>query len=111
MKAPKIQEHASTHEVRAEQHQRKQKHIHRVRKVPGLSLWEINLKDLTICRATLVPQPVTKVMKGGLQVSSTNHVLQVREGCQYVQALNCKNAVRKWQSHTGLMYALKEVKA
>lgn len=111
MKAPKLQEHASAHEVRAEQHQRKRKHIHRARKVPGLTLWEIDLKKLTICRATLVPEVVTKVMKGGLKISSTNHVLKVRENCQYVQSLNCKNAVRKWQNHTGLMYDLKEVKA
>lgn len=110
MKAPETGGNLHAYEISAEQHQRKHKFVDRQRKVPGLSLWEINLQELTIRRAVLKPTVVTRTTKSGLLVTNTNHVVQINEGCQYVQALNKKNAVRKWQKHHGVTIELREVK-
>jgi|GEM_PF-5692715 len=96
-------------EIQAQQQQRKHKHVHRLRKVPGLCIWEVNLEELTICRARMITSLEIIPTKSGLVERSTHRVDMV-SGRVYIQCLNVKNAIRKFQKQYGSEYQLQEVK-
>jgi hypothetical protein len=84
-------------EIQAEQQQRKEiKLIGSQRKIGGLTLWEFNFKD-----KTLSPAEYSKVNYELKSLSSVDqdmivkHRVITKEHCQYFQALNRKNALKK----------------
>lgn len=63
-----------------------------VQMVPGLPLWEFNMKTLEIRKAEYKSENLT--YHGGVK-----RELVVDPDCAYIQALNYKNALRKFKKH------------
>jgi hypothetical protein len=84
-------------EVRSEQEQKKvQQLIRQQRRIPGLTLFEFNTKDSSIRPASFEKINVE------LKPQATTHALiqhrkvLIKSSCVYIQALNEKNARRKF---------------
>jgi hypothetical protein len=67
-------------------------HIGTVKKIKGLTMFELNIKDMTL-QPAIYKETVVVVPKDGK--SKIVNKLIVNEGCYYVQALNKKNAYKK----------------
>ena len=85
-------------EIQAEQEKKKEfKLIGQQRVIPGLTLWEYNRKNQTLCKATFKKQDVvlTTLDPTVINSTSTSHRVEVNDDCIYLQALSMKSAVKK----------------
>jgi hypothetical protein len=83
-------------EIVIEQQQRKEvKLIAQHRKIPGLTVWEFNVKTLELIPATFKNEDVTiRSFKKSHDIIKHNKV-DIKPDCIYFQALNEKSARRK----------------
>jgi hypothetical protein len=84
-------------EITAEKEQRKEiKLIGQQRRIPGLTLWEFNLKRLSLAKAQFKKEDVEiKSLALTPEALTKRSKVIVNEHCIYFQALNHTNAV-KW---------------
>lgn len=83
--------------IHAEQQQKKEiKLIDKQRKIRGLTLWEFNSTEKTLCPAEYKKVNYElKSLSSQDQELVINHKVIVKESCIYFQALNRKNAEKK----------------
>lgn len=61
---------------------------------PGTHIWEFDLQSLRLRKADM---EVSADLKGNIK-----RRIDMKPGCFYIQALNVKNALRKFQKQTGI---------
>jgi hypothetical protein len=79
-------------EIQAEQQQKKEtQFLGSERKIPGLTLWELNTETMEVKKAEFTK---TNASLGSLNADDLEirHTVHVKPGCTYLQALNEKNA-------------------
>jgi hypothetical protein len=89
-------------EIQIEQQQKKEiKLLGSQRKIPGLTLWEYNLKSKELKEASFSKVDVELKSLSANPIDLVDrHKVVINEGCVYFQSLNRKNAEKKISKRT-----------
>lgn len=84
-------------EIVVEKQQRKEiKLLGSQRKIPGLTLWEYNLKSKELAPAEFKKEDVRlNTLSTAKAALSNHHKVEVKIDCFYIQALNKRSAMKK----------------
>lgn len=91
-------EKADKVEISIEEQEKKEvKLLGSQRQIPGLTLWEYNEITKELKRAEFKEEALTlgDILNGTTSINNFRKKVIINEGCQYFQALNRKNALRK----------------
>jgi hypothetical protein len=96
MKQPQIpQADVLGHKIEAVvQVEKKRIHQARIMHKPGTHIWEFDMQALRLRKA---PIEASVDLKGNVK-----RKIDMKPGCYYIQALNVKNALRKFEKQTGI---------